>query len=125
MRGLKSIVAAVMVAVMLACFSVSTFAIYEDVTYSDVSEMYGTTMSEPKTMYIKFVDSLGIIAAGTNGTYNPLSKLTRGEALQVAYRMLHYNYDELKDYESKNPRSPERTVKKPDAPAGTKSAGRD
>ncbi len=102
MRGLKSIVAAVMTVVMLACFSVSTFAIFDDVTYADVSEMYGTTMSEPKTMYIKFVDALGIIAGETNGTYTPMMKITRGEALQIVYRMLHYDYDELKDYGSKN-----------------------
>lgn len=102
MRGLKSILAAVMTVVMLACFSVSAFAIYEDVTYEDVSEMYGTTMSEPKTMYIKFVDALGIVPAQTNGTYGPLNKVTRGDALQIAYRMLHCDYDELKDYESKN-----------------------
>ncbi len=102
MRGLKSILASVMTVVMLACFSVSAFAIYDDVTYSDVSEMYGTTMSEPKTMYIKFVDALGIVAGETNGTYTPMMKITRGEALQIVYRMLHYDYDELKDYDSKN-----------------------
>ncbi len=102
MRGLKSIVAAVMTVVMLACFSVSAFAIYEDVSYSDVSEMYGTTMSEPKTMYIKFVDALGIVPSQTNGTYSPMIKLTRGEALQIVYRMLHCDYDELKDYSNKN-----------------------
>ena len=67
MRTLKSIVAAVMTAVMIACLSVSAFAIYDDKTYDDVSEMYGTTLDVSKTLYLKFVDSLGIIPGMNNG----------------------------------------------------------
>ena len=102
MRTLKSIVAAVMTAVMIACLSVSAFAIYDDKTYDDVSEMYGTTLDVSKTLYLKFVDSLGIIPGMNNGSYSPSINLSRGDALKIAYRMLHYDYDELKNYQSVN-----------------------
>lgn len=100
MRTIKSLLAAIMTVVMIVCMSVSAFAAYEEITYDDVHDMYGTTLSEVNLHYIRFVDKLGIITAHTNGSFDPAGKLTRGEALKIAYRMLHYGYDELADYES-------------------------
>ncbi len=99
MRTIKSLLAAIMTVVMIVCMSVSAFAAYEEITYDDVHEMYGTTLSEVNLQYIRFVDKLGVITAHTNGSFDPSGKLTRGEALKIAYRMLHYDYDELADYE--------------------------
>ncbi len=100
MRTIKSLLAAIMTIVMIVCMSVSAFAAYEEIIYDDVHDMYGTTLSEVNLHYIRFVDKLGIITAHTNGSFDPSGKLTRGEALKIAYRMLHYGYDELADYES-------------------------
>ncbi len=100
MRTIKSLLAAIMTVVMIVCMSVSAFAVYEEITYDDVHDMYGTTLSEVNLHYIRFVDKLGIITAHTNGSFDPSGKITRGEALKIAYRMLHYGYDELADYES-------------------------
>ena len=100
MRTIKSLLAAVVAVVMIVCMSVSAFAAYEEVIYDDVHEMYGTTLSEVNIHYIRFVDKLGIIVADTNGSFHPAEKLTRGEALKIAYRMLHYGYDEIAEYSS-------------------------
>ncbi|MBR2013647.1 MAG: hypothetical protein IJ995_05485 [Clostridia bacterium] len=100
MRTIKSLLAAIMTVVMIVCMSVSAFAAYEEITYDDVHDMYGTTLSEVNLHYIRFVDKLGIITAHNNGSFDPAGKLTRGEALKIAYRMLHYGYDELEEYES-------------------------
>ncbi len=100
MRTIKSLLAAIMTVVMIVCMSVSAFAAYEEITYDDVHDMYGTTLSDVNLHYIRFVDKLGVITAHTNGSFDPSGKLTRGEALKIAYRMLHYSYDELADYES-------------------------
>ena len=102
MRTIKSLLAAVVAVVMIVCMSVSAFAAYEEVTYDDVHEMYGTTLSEVNIHYIRFLDKLGILVADTNGSFHPAEKLTRGEALKIAYRMLHYNYDEIAEYESES-----------------------
>ena len=85
---------------MIVCMSVSAFAAYEEIKYDDVHELYGTTLSEVNLHYIRLVDKLGIITAHTNGSFDPSGKITRGEAVKIAYRMLHYNYDELAEYES-------------------------
>lgn len=98
MRTIKSLLAAIMAVVMVVCMSVSAFAAYEEIVYDDVHEMYGTTLSEVNIHYIRFVDKLGVISAHTNGSFDPSGKLTRGEALKIAYRMLHYGYDELDAY---------------------------
>ncbi|MBR4087440.1 MAG: hypothetical protein IKK30_06280 [Clostridia bacterium] len=100
MRTIKSLLAAIMTVVMIVCMSVSAFAAYEEIIYDDVHDMYGATLSEVNLHYIRFVDKLGIITAHNNGSFDPSGKLTRGEALKIAYRMLHYGYDELADYES-------------------------
>ena len=100
MRTLRSLVATVLVVVMIACLSVSAFAAYEEITYDDVSEIYGTTLSGVNTTYIKFVDALHIVPALNDGSFNPNGVVTRIEALKMAYRMLHYGYDELANYES-------------------------
>lgn len=102
MRSLKSLLAAVLTVVMIASLSVSAFAAYENITYDDVDEMYGTTLSNINTTYIKFVDSLGIISGTKNGNFMPEMNVTRGEALKIAYRMLHGTYDELEDYSMEN-----------------------
>ena len=102
MRTFRSLLAAVLVVVMIACLSVSAFAAYEEIVYEDVSEMYGTTLAGVNTVYIKFVDKLGIIPSYNDGTFNPTGKVSRGDALRIAYRMLHYDYDELADYGSTN-----------------------
>ncbi len=98
MRTLKSIVAALMTAVIITCLSVSAFAD----TYEDVSEMYPTTLDDVIIDKIKFVDALGIISSEKNGNFNPTMTISRGEALKIAYRMLHYDYDELKNYQNVN-----------------------
>ncbi len=102
MRALKSLLAAVLAVVMIVSLSVSAFAAYEEITYDDVSEMYGTTLAGVNTLYIKFVDKLGIIPSLTDGSFNPTAMITRADALKIAYRMLHYDYDELADYASTN-----------------------
>ncbi len=102
MRTFKSLLAAVLAVLMIASMSVSTFAAYEEIVYEDVSEMYGTTLSGVNTIYIKFVDKLGIIPSFNDGTFNPAGRVSRGDALRIAYRMLHYDYDELADYSSTN-----------------------
>ncbi len=102
MRAIKSLLAAVLVVIMTACMSVSAFAAYEEIVYEDVSEMYGTTLSGVNTIYIKFVDKLGIMPSFNDGTFNPTGRVSRGDALRIAYRMLHYDYDELADYSSTN-----------------------
>lgn len=94
--------AAVLTVVMIASLSVSAFAAYENITYDDVDEMYGTTLSNINTTYIKFVDSLGIISGTKNGNFMPEVNVTRGEALKIAYRMLHGTYDELEEYSMEN-----------------------
>lgn len=100
MRTLRSLVAAVLTVVMIACLSVSAFAAYEEITYEDVSEMYGTTLSGVNTVYIKFADKLGIVPSMTDGSFNPSGVISRIDALKMAYRMLHYDYDELTEYSS-------------------------
>lgn len=102
MRTFKSLLAAVLAILMIASMSVSAFAAYEEIVYEDVSEMYGTTLSGVNTIYIKFVDKLGIIPSFNDGTFNPAGRVSRGDALRIAYRMLHYDYDELEDYGSTN-----------------------
>ena len=102
MRTLKSLVAAVLAVVMILCLSVSAFAAYEEITYDDVSEMYGTTLSGVNTVYIKFADKLGIVPSLTDGSFNPSGLISRIEALKIAYRMLHYQYDELANYANVN-----------------------
>ncbi len=102
MRTLKSLFAAVLIVMMLITSSISAFAAYEDKAYDDVDEMYNTTLSTVNTTYIKFVDSLGIISATKTGNFMPDMKITRGEALKIAYRMLHNDYDELADYAQSN-----------------------
>ena len=99
MRTIKSLLAAIMTIVMIVCMSVSAFAAYEEIKYDDVHELYGTTLSDVNIHYIRFVDKLGIITAHTNGSFDPFGNITRGEALKIAYRMLHYNYDELAEYQ--------------------------
>jgi hypothetical protein len=100
MRTIKNLLAAVLSVVMIVCMSASAFAAYEELVYEDVSEMYGTTLSDVNTQYIRFVDKLGLVSAHKNGSFDPAAMITRGEALKIAYRMLHYNYDELENYES-------------------------
>ncbi len=100
MRTMKSLLAAVLSVVMIVCMSVSAFAAYEEITYDDVHEMYGTTLSDVNIQYIRFVDQLGIVSGHKNGSFDPAGLITRGEALKIAYRMLHYNYDELDNYQS-------------------------
>lgn len=100
MKTIKSLLAAIMTIVMIACTSVSAFAAYEEINYDDVHELYGTTLSEVNLHYIRLVDKLGIISAHTNGSFDPFGKITRGEAIKIAYRMLHYNYDEVAEYDS-------------------------
>lgn len=102
MRTLKSLLAAVLTVVMIATLSVSAFAAYEEIAYSDVDERYGTTLSDVNTIYIKFADALGVVSALKNDTFLPEVKITRGEAIKIVYRMLHDDYDELKDYSSTN-----------------------
>lgn len=102
MRTLRSLMAAVLAVVMMACLSVSAFAAYEEITYDDVSEMYGTTLSGVNTVYIKFADKLGIVPSLTDGSFNPNGVVTRIDALKMAYRMLHYDYDELNAYSAVN-----------------------
>lgn len=102
MRTMRSLMAAVLAILMIVCMSVSAFAAYEDITYEDVSESFNTTLSSPALLQIKFADSLGIVSGMKNGTFLPEAKITRGEALRIAYRMLHYNYDEIEDYSSVN-----------------------
>ncbi len=102
MRTLRSLLAAVLAVVMIVTLSVSAFAAYENIVYDDVSEMYGTTLSGVNSLYIKFVDKLGIIPGMKDGSFNPFRTVTRGEALKIAYRMLHYDYDELEAYGSTN-----------------------
>lgn len=100
MRTMKSLLAAILAVVMIACMSISAFAVYEETKYDDVDEMYGTTQDSVNILQIRFVDKLGIIPAYHNGSFNPAGLITRGEALKIAYRMLHYNYDELANYSS-------------------------
>ncbi|MBQ8599836.1 MAG: S-layer homology domain-containing protein [Clostridia bacterium] len=102
MRTLKSLLAAVLMVVMIASLSVSAFAVYEEITYDDVDERYGTTLSDVNTVYIKFADALGIVSALKNDTFLPELTITRGEAVKIAYRMLHDDYDELSEYGSTN-----------------------
>ncbi|MBQ8894876.1 MAG: S-layer homology domain-containing protein [Clostridia bacterium] len=102
MRTLRSLMAAVLTVVMIACLSVSAFAAYEEITYDDVSEMYGTTLSGVNTIYIKFADKLGLVPSMTDGSFNPNGLISRIDALKIAYRMLHYDYDELSEYSSTN-----------------------
>lgn len=102
MKTLKSFIAAVLMVVMIVCLSVSAFAAYEEISYDDVSEMYGTTLSGVNTLYIKFADKLGIIPSLTDGSFNPSGSISRIEALKIAYRMLHYQYDELANYSNVN-----------------------
>lgn len=102
MRTFRSLMAAVLTVVMIACLSVSTFAAYEEIAYDDVSEMYNTSLSGVNTIYIKFADKLGIVPSLTDGSFNPYGTVSRIDALKMAYRMLHYNYDELADYSSVN-----------------------
>ncbi len=100
MRTLKSLLAAVLSVVMIFCMSVSSFAAYEELVYDDVHEMYGTTLGDVNIQYIRFVDKLGIVSGHKNGSFDPAGLITRGEALKIAYRMLHYNYDELENYQN-------------------------
>ena len=100
MRTMKSLLAAVLTVVMIICMSVSSFAAYEELTYDDVHEMYGTTLSDVNVQYIRFVDKLGLVSGHKNGSFDPAGLITRGEALKIAYRMLHYNYDELENYQN-------------------------
>lgn len=100
MRIMKSLLAAVLAVVMVICMSVSAFAAYEELTYDDVHEMYGTTLGDVNIQYIRFVDKLGIVSGHKNGSFDPAGLITRGEALKIAYRMLHYNYDELENYQN-------------------------
>lgn len=102
MRTLKSLLAAVLMVVMMLCMSVSSFAAYEQYTYDDLSEMYNTTLSMNMNQYVKFVDALGIMTAYKSGEFNPGAAVTRAEAIRIAYRMLHYKYDEIAEYQSKN-----------------------
>ena len=102
MRTLKSLLAAVLMVVMMLGMSVSSFAAYDQYVYDDLSEMFSTTLSMQMNQYIKFVDSLGIISAYKNGDFNPSANITRGEALKIAYRMLHYKFDEIAEYQSMN-----------------------
>ena len=102
MRTLRSLIAAVLAVVMIACLSVSAFAAYEEITYDDVSEMYNTSLSGVNTIYIKFADKLGIVPSLNDGSFNPYATISRIEALKMAYRMLHYGYDELEEYSSVN-----------------------
>ncbi|MBQ7090507.1 MAG: S-layer homology domain-containing protein, partial [Clostridia bacterium] len=102
MRTFKSLLAAVLMVVMMLCMSVSSFAAYEQYTYDDLNEMFNTTLSMQMNQYVKFVDALGIVSAYKNGDFNPSASITRGEALKIAYRMLHYNYDEIEEYTSMN-----------------------
>ncbi len=102
MRTFKSLLAAVLMVVMMLCMSVSSFAAYEQYTYDDLSEMFNTTLSMSVTSYVKFVDALGILTAYRSGEFNPAAYVTRGEALKIAYRMLHYDYDEISEYQSVN-----------------------
>lgn len=102
MRTFRSLMAAVLAVVMIACLSISTFAAYEEITYDDVSEMYGTTLSGVNTVYIKFADKLGIVPSLTDGSFNPNGVVSRIDALKMAYRMLHYDYDELEAYSTTN-----------------------
>ena len=98
MRTIKSLLSAIMAVVMIVCMSVSAFAAYDEIVYDDIHDMYATTLSDVYVEYIRFIDKLGIITSHTNGSFDPATKITRGEALKIAYRMLHYNYDELAEY---------------------------
>ncbi len=102
MRTLRSLLAAVMVVIMLASLSLSASAVYGEITYDDVDEMFNTTLSTINTTYIKFVDRIGVIPSTTNGSFMPELYVTRGEAIKIAYRMLHSDYNELEDYSSTN-----------------------
>jgi len=102
MRTLKSLLAAVLVVIMLASLSLSASAAYGEIIYDDVDEMFNTTLSTINTTYIKFVDSLGILPSTKGGSFMPDMRITRGEAVKIAYRMLHGDYDELEDYASTN-----------------------
>ncbi|MBQ7095552.1 MAG: S-layer homology domain-containing protein [Clostridia bacterium] len=102
MRTLRSLVAVILAMLMVLTMSVSAFAAYEDLSYEDVSENFNTTLSSAALLQIKFADSLGIVSGMKNGSFYPEAKITRGEALRIAYRMLHYNYDEIEDYASVN-----------------------
>ena len=102
MRTFRSLMAAVLAVVMIACLSVSSFAAYEETVYEDVSEMYETSLSSVYTIYIKFADKLGLVPALNDGSFNPYGTLSRIDALKLAYRMLHYDYDELSEYSSSN-----------------------
>ncbi|MBR6793452.1 MAG: S-layer homology domain-containing protein [Clostridia bacterium] len=102
MRTFRSLLAAVLMVVMTVCLSVSAFAAYEEIVYEDVSEMYGTTLDGVNTVYIKFVDKLGIVPSYNDGTFNPIAHVSRADALRIAYRMLHYDYDELEAYGTTN-----------------------
>ncbi len=98
MRTIKSLLAAVLMVVMIACMSVSAFAAYEEVVYDDVNDMYGVVMKESQILPIRFVDKLGIIPASHNGSFSGSDNVSRGEAVRIAYRMLHYDYDEVALY---------------------------
>lgn len=98
MRTIRSLLAAMLAIIMVLTMSVSAFAVYENLTYEDVSELFSTTLSNSALLQIKFADSLGIVSGLKNGTFLPEAKVTRGEALKIAYRMLHYDYDELDQY---------------------------
>lgn len=98
MRTLRSLLAVLLAILMVCTMSFSTFAAYENLTYEDVSELFNTTLSSAALMQIKFADSLGIVSGLKNGNFLPEMKVTRGEALKIAYRMLHYNYDEISQY---------------------------
>lgn len=102
MRTLRSLMAVIVAMLMVLTMSVSAFAAYEDLSYEDVSENFNTTLSSAALLQIKFADSLGIVSGMKNGAFYPEAKITRGEALRIAYRMLHYNYDEIEDYASMN-----------------------
>ncbi len=98
MRTIKSLLAAVLMVVMIACMSVSAFAAYEEVVYDDISDMYGVVMQDSQILSIRFVDKLGIIPASHNGSFSGSDNVSRAEAVRIAYRMLHYNYDEVALY---------------------------
>ncbi len=98
MRTFKSLLAAVLAVVMLFCMSISSFAaVYDEVTYDDINEMFNTTLDGVYSRYVKFVDLLGIVPSMGN-SFDPGASLSRIQALKIAYRMLHYNYDELSLY---------------------------
>ena len=99
MRTIRSLLAVVLAILMVCTMSISSFAAYENLTYEDVSEIFNTTLEGTMApLQIKFADSLGIVSGLKNGTFLPEAKITRGEALKIAYRMLHYNYDEISLY---------------------------